>query len=114
RCRGVPRGVVGARGAERLAAAAREGKDGRFDACLKLIAGILGVGFDALRQREQARQRRRRLRLALASLAAAVAVLAGYVTLADADVAVYGGTEIRSHIDRYGWGVFHPVAPPPD
>jgi len=103
-------GLVGDRRAEPLAADAREGKDGRFDACLKLIAGILGVGFDALRQREQARQRRRRLRLALASLAAAVAVLAGYVTLADADVAVYGGTEIRSHIDRYGWSVFRRVA----
>jgi len=102
-------GGVSDRRTEPLAADAREGKDGRSDACLKLIAGILGVGFDALRQREQARQRRRRLRLALASLAAAVAVLAGYVTLADADVAVYGGTEIRRHIDRYGWSVFRRV-----
>ena len=36
---------------EPIAADARPGKDGRNNAKLKLIAGLLGVGFDALRQR---------------------------------------------------------------
>jgi hypothetical protein len=103
-------GGVSDRRAEPLAADAREGKDGRSDARLKLIAGILGIGFDALRRREQTRQRRRRLKLAAASAATALAVVGGYLSLADADIAVYGGTEIRSQIDRYGWSVFRRVA----
>ena len=41
---------------EPIAADARPGKDGKPNAKLKLIAGMLGVGFDALKQREQRRQ----------------------------------------------------------
>ena len=41
---------------EPIAADARPGKDGRHNARLKLIAGLLGVGFDELRQREKRRQ----------------------------------------------------------
>jgi tetratricopeptide (TPR) repeat protein len=44
---------------EPIAADARPGKDGRRNAKLKLIAGILGVGFDLLRRREQQRRNRR-------------------------------------------------------
>jgi tetratricopeptide (TPR) repeat protein len=44
---------------EPIAADARPGKDGRQNAKLKLIAGLLGVGFDALRRREQQRRNRR-------------------------------------------------------
>ena len=43
---------------EPIAADARPGKDGRQNAKLKLIAGILGVGFDVLRRREQQRRYR--------------------------------------------------------
>jgi tetratricopeptide (TPR) repeat protein len=43
---------------EPIAADARPGKDGRNNAKLKLIAGLLGVGFDGLRQREQRRRQR--------------------------------------------------------
>ena len=46
---------------EPIAADARAGKDGRAHAKLKLIAGILGVGFDSLRRREQQRRNRRLL-----------------------------------------------------
>src|SRR6185312_5171808 len=42
--------------AEPIAADARAGKDGKPNAKLKLIAGMLDVGFDALKQREQRRQ----------------------------------------------------------
>jgi len=45
--------------AEPIAADAREGKDGKAHAKIKLIAGILGVGFDDLRQRELQRRNRR-------------------------------------------------------
>ena len=55
--------------AEPIAADARPGKDGRVNARLKLIAGIVGVDYDALRQRERQRQRRRRLLAAVVSLA---------------------------------------------
>jgi tetratricopeptide (TPR) repeat protein len=58
---------------EPIAADARAGKDGRSNAKLKLIAGVLGVGFDALRQREQ--QRRQRRLFAIASGATAGMVL---------------------------------------
>jgi tetratricopeptide (TPR) repeat protein len=43
---------------EPIAADARPGKDGRQNAKLKLIAGLLGVGFDVLRRREQQRRYR--------------------------------------------------------
>lgn len=52
---------------EPIAADAREGKDGKANARLKLIAGMLGVGFDSLKQREQHRRNRR---LAMAATAA--------------------------------------------
>ena len=48
--------------AEPIAADVREGKDGKPDAKLKIIAGMLGVGFDALKQREHQRRQRRGLR----------------------------------------------------
>lgn len=44
---------------EPIAADVREGKDGKTDAKLKLIAGLLGVNYDDLKQREQERRRRR-------------------------------------------------------
>jgi len=45
--------------AEPIAADARKGKDGRHDAKLKLVAGVLGVGFDDLKRRELQRKQRR-------------------------------------------------------
>jgi tetratricopeptide (TPR) repeat protein len=52
-------GTLGSARTEPIAADARPGKDGRLAAKLKLIAGVLGVGFDALRRREQQRRHRR-------------------------------------------------------
>ena len=57
---------------EPIAADARAGKDGRGNAKLKLIAGILGVGFDALRQRELHRRQRQLLAIAAGALAGMV------------------------------------------
>jgi tetratricopeptide (TPR) repeat protein len=53
-----PDGNLSAERTEPIAADARPGKDGRNNAKLKLIAGLLGVGFDGLRQREQRRRQR--------------------------------------------------------
>lgn len=54
-------------GGEPLAADARRAGDGKRSAFLKLVAGIVGVRYDELRQREQARRHRRLLALATAA-----------------------------------------------
>ncbi|HEY9110656.1 MAG TPA: TIR domain-containing protein [Rhodanobacteraceae bacterium] len=63
---------------EPIAADARPGKDGKQNAKLKLIAGMLDVGFDALKQREQ----QRRIRRMTAITALAVCVMAVTIVLA--------------------------------
>jgi len=58
--------------AEPIAADLRAGKDGRSDGKLKLIAGMLAVGFDELKQREYRRRQRRLAIIAAASTAGMV------------------------------------------
>jgi len=58
---------------EPIAADLRPEGDGRERAFLKIVAGLLGVGFDDLYQREKRRQKRRQMMLA----AAAILALAG-------------------------------------
>jgi tetratricopeptide (TPR) repeat protein len=53
-----------------VAADARAGKDGRTNAKLKVIAGMLGIGFDALKQREHQRHMRRMIAVTAVSLLA--------------------------------------------
>jgi len=60
--------------AEAIAADARPGADGRTNAKLKIVAGLLDVGLDELKQREQ---RRRYQRLAVV---AALALVVMFVT----------------------------------
>ena len=62
--------------AEPIAADARDGKDGRDNARLKLLAGLLGVNYDALKRRDERRRRARRLLAAGIGLVIAV-LLAG-------------------------------------
>ena len=64
--------------AEPIAADARPDKDGKANAKLKLIAGMLGVGFDMLKQRELRRRARRMTMVA----ALAVTVMTVTTTLA--------------------------------
>ena len=73
--------------AEPIAADAREGKDGKADAKLKIIAGMLGVGFDALKQREQQRRQRR---LAIIASAATVGMI---IATTLATVAIFARAE---------------------
>jgi tetratricopeptide (TPR) repeat protein len=68
---------------EPIAADAREGKDGKRRAKIKLIAGVLGVGYDALRRREQQRRNRRLFALTCAAFAGMTITsgLAGYALI---------------------------------
>jgi tetratricopeptide (TPR) repeat protein len=54
-------------GGEPLAADARKSGDGKRNAFLKLVAGVTGVRYDELRQREQSRRQRRLLGIAAAA-----------------------------------------------
>jgi tetratricopeptide (TPR) repeat protein len=73
-------GNLGTTRTEPIAADARPGKDGKSNAKLKLIAGVLGVGFDALRRREAQRRTRRLVAIASAATVGMIAAtaLAGY------------------------------------
>jgi tetratricopeptide (TPR) repeat protein len=74
--------VLGADGAltedrsEPIAADVRPGKDSRVAAHLKLLAGMLGVGFDDLRRREARRRQRHLLALTTASVAGMLVAVA--------------------------------------
>src|SRR3954469_24346009 len=76
--------------AEPIAADAREGKDGKRNALLKLIAGIVGVPYDQLRQRERQRQIRQRVRMAAAVLGVTAFVILTYLGIADAGLNIPG------------------------
>jgi len=80
-------GTITTEPAEPIAADARPGADGRTGAKLKLIAGILGVGFDALRQRDTHRRHRRLLAITAGS------VLVMFVTVTLAILAILAQTE---------------------
>lgn len=54
---------------EPIAADVRPGKDDKLDVKLKLVAGMLGVGLDELKQRDAHRRHRRMMLLVAASLA---------------------------------------------
>lgn len=62
-------GLLSEERAEPIAADARDNKDGKQNALLKLLAGVLEVDFDALKQRDQARRIRRLRYLAIATFA---------------------------------------------
>ncbi|MEI7037510.1 toll/interleukin-1 receptor domain-containing protein [Fulvimonas yonginensis] len=69
----------GASDVEPLAADVRPGKDGKHDARLKLIAGLLDVEYDQLRRREL--QRRNRRLTAIAALALLVTLVTGLLAI---------------------------------
>jgi hypothetical protein len=67
--------VAGGPPREPLAADARAEGDGRDRAFLRLVAGLLGVGYDDLAQREAQRRQRRLVAIAAASLAVTAVAL---------------------------------------
>jgi len=87
--------------AEPIAADARPGKDGKTNALFKLLSGMMGVGYDELRQREKQRQRQRRLRLSASVVAVLLLVSTAYMAVADAGLNVPAGKGIRTFLDRH-------------
>ena len=87
--------------AEPIAADARPGKDGKTNALFKLLSGMMGVGYDELRQREKQRQRQRRLRFAALAVAIALLITTTYVAVADAGLNVPAGEGIRTFLDQH-------------
>lgn len=67
---------------EPIAADARKEGDGKDNARLKILAGMLGIGFDALKQRE-AHRRMRRLQVAVALVSAVAVGFAGLALYAE-------------------------------
>ncbi|HYP00012.1 MAG TPA: hypothetical protein VER76_07465, partial [Pyrinomonadaceae bacterium] len=80
---------------------ARKGKDGRENSKLKLLAGVLGVGFDELKQRELRRVRRQRLKLAASILGSLLVASFLYLVMADKGLAIPGGEAVRTVLDRH-------------
>ena len=85
---------------EPVAADARPQGDGRKNALLKIIAGMLGVGFDVLKKRELRRRHRRMLLITAGSavIAAVTAILAITATIARQD-AEYRRTQAEDLVD---------------
>jgi hypothetical protein len=93
-------GEVSTEPAEPLAADVRPRKDGKSAALLKLVAGILDIGYDRLRQREARRQKMRRLQWLAGSVGGLLVGAAGYVLLADYGVALPGRDLIQLRLDK--------------
>ena len=87
--------------AEPIAADARPGKDGKTNALFKLLSGMMGVGYDELRQRERQRQRQRQLRFSALVVAVLLLVSTTYMAVADAGLNVPAGNGIRTFLDRH-------------
>ncbi|HJR06608.1 MAG TPA: toll/interleukin-1 receptor domain-containing protein [Pyrinomonadaceae bacterium] len=99
---------------EPIAADARKGKDGRENSKLKLLAGVLGVGYDELKQRELRRVRRRRLKLAASIFASLLLVSFLYLVMADKGLAIPGGEAVRTVLDRHDSSVLRPAKEMPE
>jgi MTH538 TIR-like domain (DUF1863) len=94
---------------EPIAADARKGKDGRTNAKFKLLAGILNVGYDELKQREKKRQTMQKLRLAGGVASLILLAVLVYVAVADKGLNVPGGEGLRTFLDRHNASVLRPV-----
>lgn len=91
---------------EPIAADARKGKDGKTNAKLKLISGVLGIGFDELKERDRRRRKQQTLfRLAAICLLIVLTTLI-YVASADAGLKVPLSARIRTLLDRHESSVF--------
>ena len=109
RTRRTPSGELVA--CEPIAADVRQGKDGRTNAKLKLLAEMLDVSFDALKQREKGRRVRRRFQLASAIAGACAAVASVYLLTLDAGVGGPGGVAFRRFVDRHQLSLLRRVPP---
>ncbi|MEY2552121.1 MAG: hypothetical protein QOG12_2265 [Verrucomicrobiota bacterium] len=105
----APNGDLTSEPTEPIAADARPGKDGKPNALLKLLSGMLNVGFDQLHQRERQRAVRRRIRWSIAAVVAALLLFAGYIALADVGIGIPGGPPLRTVLDRFDVSFFRRI-----
>lgn len=87
-------GELGAEPIEPIAADIRQGSDSKLNAIVKLVAGMLGVGFDDLKQREL----HRRMRRATVLAAVALCVMAVTTTLAISAFISRHAAVVASHV----------------
>ncbi|WAC18399.1 toll/interleukin-1 receptor domain-containing protein [Luteolibacter sp. SL250] len=103
-------GEISSEPAEPLAADVRPGKDGKPDALLKLVAGVLDIGFDRLKQRDARRRKMRRIQWYAGSACGLIFGAAGYLLLADQGVGLPGKETIQLELDRRELSVMRAVA----
>lgn len=85
---------------EPIAADYRTGQDGKFNGKLKILAGILDLRYDELKQRETQRAVRRRIATSILVVVFGFLLFVGYFFAADAGFNVPGGNRIRLALDR--------------
>jgi TIR domain len=107
--------VVGVDGVSRtgttpIAADLRRGKDKPRDALLKIVAGVLGIRFDELRQRDQQRRNANRIKLGVLFVSSVLILVASFLVLSDADVMLPGSEGVRTWLDSRQLTVYRPVA----
>jgi TIR domain len=73
---------------------------------LRLVAAILGVGFNDLRRREDDRKRRARWAWIGGAALLLPCIVAGYVAFADSGGNIPGGQFLRQRLDRYELSIF--------
>lgn len=71
-------GALSSQRTEPIAADARGGKDGKANAKLKLLAGLLGISYDELKQREKRRRFWRRIQLTTGAIVLGTAFAGGW------------------------------------
>ena len=87
--------------AEPIAADARPGKDGKANSLMKILSGLLGVGFDEIKQRDLARKNRRAAIMGASSLAlAAVMSLLSIWAVANRNEAVTAKNKAEERLYR--------------
>lgn len=104
------KGEISGEPAEPLAADVRPGKDSKTDALLKLVAGILDIGFDRLKQRESRRRKMRRIQWYAGSFSGLVIGSVGYLLLADHGVGLPGREKIQLELDKRELSVMRAAA----
>jgi hypothetical protein len=86
---------------EPIAADIRPEGDGRQRAFLKIVAGLLGVGFDDLYQREKRREKRRKVLVAAIVVIGLLAVAGVYASIAHLGESQ---KELRTELNKVGTG----------
>ena len=99
-------GVLTSERAEPLAADVRDHKDGRAAAKLKVLAGLLNVGYDELRRRDLQRTHQRRVLTTIGAISFASVMAVAYILMADAGARVIGQQAIQSFVDSRDMSVF--------